>query len=176
MKYPPVADYGGFNPESFDAYYARWPNELASIPKQVVEDWIHRHWRDFASHWVKLSPHAWAYELKTLTSEEVLTIDHIGTWIAELDAEGVEYVSGARRSQTRLATFMLDRGTFPVPILVAKMSGHVVHPRSRDERMKEPLQLIEGHARLACLRGMINSAHPRLASKHQVWVASIPLR
>jgi hypothetical protein len=176
MKYPPVRRYGDIDSESFDAYYARWPQALAAIPQQVVQDWIHRHWRDFKDHWVELAPHTWQYELALFTNEQVLSIDHIGTWISELDAEGVEYVSGAPRGKTHMAQYMLQHGTFPVPILVARSAGHVIHPRSAREPMKQPLQLIEGHSRLACIRGMINSSHPNLASQHRVWVATIPAR
>ena len=174
MIYPPVRNYGDIDVESFESYYARWPKILAEIPKGVVEDWVHRHWRDFRNHWVDLEPHMWRYELELFSCGDILRIDHIGTWIRELDAEGVEYVSGAPRSQTRMAQFMLKNGTYPVPILVAKDAGHVVHPRSAREPMKAPLQLIEGHCRLACLRGMINSSHPNLAREHAVWVATLP--
>jgi hypothetical protein len=174
MKYPAVRQYGDIEMESFSEYYSRWPNELSSIPRGVVEDWIYRHWRDFEEHWAVLAPHTWTFELSQLTTHEVLSIDHISTWIPELDAEGVEYVSGAPRSKTRLAQHMLTNGTFPVPIIVARGAGLVIHPRSDGERMKEPLQLIEGHCRLACMRGMINSNHPSLLAKHSVWLVSIP--
>jgi hypothetical protein len=174
MKYPPVRRYGNIDSEDFDAYYARWPARLQAIPRQVVQDWVHRHWRDFKQHWIDLAPHTWRYDSEVFSNAEILSIDHIATWIPELDAEGVEYVSGAPRGQTRMAQYMLNHGTFPVPILVARNAGHVVHPRSAREPMKEPLQLIEGHCRLACLRGMINANYPSLALRHRVWVATIP--
>lgn len=174
MQYPSVRGYGDFEVETFDSYYARWPQELSAVPRQVVQDWIYRHWRDFSNHWSGLAPHTWSYELKSLSSEEIRSIDHVGTWISELDAEGVEYISDTPRSRTRMAKYMLEYGTFPVPILVAQSAGHVVHPRSVREFMKEPLQLVEGHCRLACLRGMMNAKHPNLAHQHQVWVATIP--
>ena len=174
MNYPPVRRYGDIDSEEFDDYYARWPNGLSSIPKQIVQDWIHRHWRDFRDHWIDLDPHTWRYQSELFSNTDILTIDHIGTWIPELDAEGAEYVSGAPRSKTRMARYMLQHGTFPVPILVARNSGHIVHPRSAREPMKEPFQLLEGHCRLACLRGMINSDHAHLAVQHHVWVATIP--
>jgi hypothetical protein len=101
--------------ESFDEYYARWPNKLSSVPRAVVADWIYRHWNDFSEHWSALAPHSWKFEQVPLTSAEVHTIDHISSWIRELDVEGVEYVNGARRSETRMAQFMLNHGTFLVP-------------------------------------------------------------
>lgn len=172
--YPPVKGYGDFEVESFNDYYARWPDHLSSIPRSVVEDWVYRHWQDFKNHWAAMQPHQWGFERASFSNSEILSIDHIGTWISELDAEGVEYVTGKPRSRTKLAQHMLANGTFPVPIIVARNAGHVQHPRSGGERMKEPYQLIEGHCRLACLRGMINAAHPNLAPTHEVWVVTIP--
>ena len=172
--YPPVIHYGDMDCESFDAYYERWPSELSAIPKSVVADWIHRHWNCFHKHWIELQPHTWSYNLTQFSYEEILAIDHIGRWIPELDAEGVEYVGNTPRSKTRLATHMLTNGTFPVSIIVAKNSGHIVQPRSGGVHMKEPYQLIEGHSRLACIRGMINANHPSLQKLHNVWVVTIP--
>jgi hypothetical protein len=172
--FPPVLNYGDIDAESFDEYYARWPAELGGIPRGVVQDWIHRHWDDFRRHWTKLEPHRWVFELISFSNDQVLSIDHIGAWIQELDAEGVEFVTNKPRSRTRLAQFMLEHGTFPVPIIVAHHAGHVIHPRSGGERMKVPYQLIEGHTRLACIRGMINSDYPRLAERHDVWLVRIP--
>lgn len=174
MKYPAVRKYGDIDSESFESYYARWPEAFSAIPRPIVEDWIYRHWRDFSNHWADLEPHNWSYERKIFSNVEILKIDHIATWIRELDAEGVEYVSNAPRSKSRMAQFILANGTFPVPILVARNAGHVTHPRSAKEPMKEPLQLIEGHCRLACLRGMINSNHHNLGAEHDVWVATLP--
>jgi hypothetical protein len=172
--FPAVRHYGNIQAESFEEHYARWPAALSGIPRGIVQDWIHRHWSDFRRHWVKLTPHRWSFELASLSNDQVLSIGHVGTWISELDAEGVEFVTGKPRSRTRLAQFMLENGTFPVPIIVARDASHMVHPRSGGELTKAPYQLIEGHARLACLRGMINVGHSRLAERHDVWIATIP--
>ena len=172
--YPPVHRYGDMDMESFDSYYSKWPVELSGIPKAVVQDWVYRHWSCFKERWISLQPHNWNYRLCTFTNDDVLAIDHVLTWIPELDAEGVEFVTGAPRSQGRLGQFMLANGTFPMPIIVAENASHIVCPRSGGQRMKTPLQLIEGHARLACIRGMINSQHPNLKSEHQVWLVDIP--
>lgn len=172
--YPAVKRYGDIDIESFDSYYANWPIELSGIPKPVVEDWIYRHWICFKDRWIALEPHKWIYKLAKLTSDEILAIDHVLTWIPDLDAEGVEFVTGAPRSKSRLGQFMLTNGTFPVPIIVAENAGHVMCPCSGGEFMKVPLQLIEGHTRLACIRGMINSQHPTLKPEHEVWLVSIP--
>jgi len=172
--YPPVRDYGDIERESFDSYYGRWPQELSNIPKPVVEDWIHRHWNCFEERWSALAPHKWEYHLETFSNDRILAIDHVLTWIQDLDAEGVEYVTDKPRAQTRLARFMLEHGTFPVPIIVAQDASHLIAPGSGGEHMKAPLHLIEGHSRLACIRGMINSSYPTLKPQHSVWVVKIP--
>lgn len=172
--FPPVKRYGDIDCESFEAYYSRWPAELSRIPKQVVQDWIHRHWHDFYDHWQDLLPQEWTFQLVPYTTAQIMAVDHIGAWIEELDAEGVEFVGTAQRSRTRLAQYMRQHGTFPVPIIVAKSAGHVIHPRSAKEPMREPYQLIEGHSRLACLRGMINAEWPTLRGEHLVWEVAIP--
>lgn len=172
--FPQVQRYGDIDSESVDAYYRRWPAYLAQIPKEVVQDWIHRHWRDFRNHWQDLNPQDWLFSLRRYSTAQVMAIDHIGTWIRELDAEGVEFVGTQPRSQTRLAQHMRQHGTFPVPIIVAHAAGHVVHPRSAGEPMKEPYQLIEGHSRLACLRGMVNARWTTLQDDHLVWEVAIP--
>ena len=172
--YPKVSGYGNHDTESFDSYFSRWPNALTSIPKEVVEDWIYRHWSCFEDDWIDLAPHTWSFNRATFTNEEIMSIRHIGTWIEDLDLEGAEYVTDMPRGQTSLATFMKKHGTFPVPIIVAKDATHVVHPRSGGEFMKGPLQLIEGHCRLGCIRGMISSGYPTLQKSHQVWLAEIP--
>ncbi len=173
-QYPAPKNYGNFDTESFDSYYSRWPSGLSTIPREVVEDWIYRHWYCFRDDWMKLHPHNWSYRLVDFSNEQILAIDHVGEWIQELDAEGVEYVGGFPRSETRLARYMLEFGTFPVPIIVAENAGHVIHPRSNHERMKVPFQLIEGHCRLACVRGMITHKHPSTLSRHKVWLVKLP--
>ena len=69
---------------------------------------------------------------------EILGIDHISSWIKELEAEEVEYVGGTPRSKSRSAQHMLKYGTSAIPILVAKSAGHVIYPRSAKEAMTPP--------------------------------------
>ncbi len=168
--YPEVINYGEFSQESFANYYKRWPTSLNNIPKCIVEHWIYRHREDF-QQWIQLRPHEWKYELKEFSNEEILTISHIYDWIKNLHDEGKEYVSHSKRSETWLAQYMLENGTTPVPIIVGNFFGNIKHPKAHNScNMKEPYQLLEGHSRLGCLFGMIDSRHPNLKTKHKVWV------
>ncbi|HET6805069.1 MAG TPA: hypothetical protein VFH59_06440 [Frateuria sp.] len=172
--YPAVARYGDMDMEPFDAYFARWPKALDSIPEPVVRDWIYRHWHCFADRWIALEPHTWRFELAEFTNADILSIDHVGHWIEDFDAEGVEFVNDYPRAQGAVGLFMLAHGTFPTPIIVACNAGQLEYPRSGGQRMKSPLQLIEGHTRLACLRGMIHARHPSIRDSHAVWLAHVP--
>ncbi|EGQ8541112.1 hypothetical protein [Vibrio parahaemolyticus] len=173
MLYPEVKNYGDFEVESFESYLKRLPKDLSAIPPNVIEQWVYRHWDDFKA-WIDLKPHLWSYELCEFTNEEIMGIGHVDDWIEQLDAEGVEYVTGLPRSQAFVGNYMTNSGSFPEPIIVAKDSGHVVHPKSFGENMVAPLQLIEGHSRLACIRGMITVNHESLKEIHSVWVVIIP--
>ena len=62
-----------------------------------------------------------------------------------------------------------------MPIMVAENAGNILHPISAREPMKAPYQLIEGHCRLACMRGMINSNYKSLKYEYEVWLVEIPL-
>lgn len=70
---------------------------------------------------------------------------------------------------------MLENGTTPAPIIVAKNAHNIKNHRGREMYMKVPFQLIEGHMRLAYLRGMIKQKHPKLKDEQEVWEMKIPL-
>lgn len=173
-EFPAVKGYGDFDVEPFEEYYARWPAALAAMPKCVVESWVYRHWTDFQS-WIELDPAAWKYSLSEFTNEQIMAIDHFGDWRKTLDHWGSELLTNRRRQETWLAKSMLDAGTVPAPIIVAVEAGHVRHPRGlKADFMKEPYQLIEGHMRLAYLRGMNTGGWQTLKPKHLVWAVEIP--
>lgn len=172
--YPEVIGYGDWGAEDFEDYYKRWPDELKTIPKSIVEHWIHRHWQDFQD-WIVLKPHTWKFELCEFDNAEALKVDHFGDWPETFNGWGRELVELEPRSETWLGQYMLENGTFPEPIIVAKNCGHVVHPKGfKDDYMKEPYHLIEGHFRISYLWGMIQANYHSLKGKHQVWLISIP--
>lgn len=168
--YPEVKNYGEVDPESFEEYYERWPSYLNTIPRDIVKEWIYRHWDDFQI-WIPLEPHKWTYELKEFTNDEILSIDHINNWIETLHKEGVEYINGTRKGFA--GSYVVNNGTFPSPIIVGENFGSLLHPsvpESFNWHMKEPFQLIEGTRRLGSLFGMIDAKHHNLQDRHEVWV------
>lgn len=159
--------------EPFETYFERWPTEYGHVPSGVIETWVYRHWRDF-QRWLPLQPLHWAYELEQIKSSEILTIGHVGSWPDTLKYWGDDLFEGKARRATWLGRTMLDIGTTPAPIIVARNAGRYGHPREANAPFVEPYQLIEGHMRLAYLKGMIRHGHPQLQSHHEVFVATLP--
>ncbi|SOU11900.1 hypothetical protein LMG19145_03028 [Xanthomonas arboricola pv. fragariae] len=171
MIVPEVNGYGGSGIESFEEYFARWPLELGNFPRDVVENWVYRHWQDFGRHWLDRDLSRFEFHLVELTNSEVMGIGHIKDWMQTLDYWGDELFRCASRSATWLAKSMLDYGTSPAPIIVAPQASGMYHPAG------EPMhgtQLIEGHLRLAYLRGMIRHNHSSLQERHEVWAVCLP--
>lgn len=171
MIVPAVKDYGGHNQESFDDYYKRWPNELSNFPRCVVENWVHRHWQDFKNHWLGRSIECYSFELTNLTNPQIMEIGHIADWLKTLDYWGDELFRSKARQETWLGKYMLANGTTPAPIIVAPNATGLEHPKGGPMHSN---QLIEGHMRLAYLRGMIRHSHQALGTAHVVWHASMP--
>lgn len=169
---PPVKGYGGFDVEQFDEYYARWPKELDNFPRCVVENWVYRHWSDFENLWLERDIERFEFIRVELTNAEVLEILHVGDWLETLDYWGDELFRNKVRRETWLAKYMLEHGTWPAPIIVATNVMGLEHPRGLP---MHPNQLIEGHMRLAYLRGMIRHDHPSLRLSHSVWHVSLPI-
>lgn len=172
-RIPAPHDWGTFKVEPFDEYRARWPTKYADVPDAVIESWIHRHWQQFQA-WLPLHPLEWKYEVVTLTSQEVLTISHVGDWMTTLEYWGNDLLDDSHRKQTWLGKFLLEHGTTPAPMILAKNAGHWNHPRESGKRMQEPLQLVEGHLRLAYLQALIRRSYPAFQAIHQVVVATLP--
>ncbi|WP_238691539.1 hypothetical protein [Xanthomonas campestris] len=167
MIAPTVNGYGDSGAESFDDYYARWPKQLSNFPQCVVESWVHRHWQDFERDWLNRSIDQFVFAQANLTNAEIMHIGHFDEWLETLDYWGDELFRDQIRRSTWLATYMLTNGTSPVPIIVAANSSGLMHPKGATMRSN---QLIEGHMRLAYLRGMIRQNHTSLRQSHLVWL------
>jgi len=171
MIVPEVKESGSSGTEAFEEYFARWPRELGNFPRDVVENWVYRHWRDFRRHWIDRDLMRFAFRLVELPNSKVMEIGHIKDWMQTLDYWGDELFRDESRKATWLAKSMLDCGTPPAPIIVATQASGMYHP------MGAPMhgtQLIEGHLRLAYLRGMIRHNHSSLRDRHEVWALCLP--
>ena len=162
--------------EPLSNYLSSWPAEYSNVPEVVIKTWIYRHWSQF-QEWLPLNPLEWQYEPVMFTNDEVMTIRYPADKFAkDLESWGSNLISGQYRKSTRLGKYMLESGTTPVPIIVAKNAGNWVHPREHGLLMCEPLQIIEGHMRMAYLQGMIRFNHTSLKANHEVIMVTLPDR
>lgn len=172
MIIPKVKNYGNTDPETFEEYVSRWPSNLFNFPLGVIEDWAYRHNPQFIDMWVPLRPELWTFSLQEMANEKIMSIQHLEGELEHYDHVANKLLGTTDRYQ-RLAQYMGEKGTCPVPIIVAVNAEGVQHPKSRTgELMRTPLQLIEGHCRLGFLREMNRRGWPTLKANHDVWILS----
>ncbi len=164
---PRVHKYGSFDVEPFQTYFRRWPKALSNVPECVVENWVHRHWSDFQM-WRRFDLQSFQFELASFSNPEIMAIGHFDDWFRTLDYWGDDLFEDQLRKNTWLGAFMLKNGTAPAPIIVAVNAGSIEHPLGGF--LRTPTHLIEGHMRLAYLRGMIRHNHSKLKNYHGVWL------
>ena len=170
VKPPPVLGYSSFEREPFAEYIKRWPPALSNFPPNVVEFWVHRHWSDFQDHWLSLDLAALRFEFKRYTNPQVMQIGYFEDRFEALDHWGDALFVNPIRKNSWLGKYMLENGTVPEPPILAIDAHGIVHPRGlKDELMQVPSHLIEGHMRLAYLRGMIRNKYPGLKPDHPIW-------
>ena len=170
---PAPLNWGTVNIEPFADYRTRWPKKYSKVPIEVIETWIYRHWQDFQT-WLPLSPLEWIYEHCHLTSDEVLAVGQVGDRMSTIDYWGNDLFDGPMRKATWLGRFMLEHGTTPSPMIIARGAGAYSHPQVSGCQMHEPLQLVEGHLRLAYLRALILRSHSSVQRVHKVMMATLP--
>jgi hypothetical protein len=159
--------------ETFEDYLARWPKDLTNVPVDVIKNWVFYHNEFVREHSDVYCLKNWSFELKYFSSEEIVEIKHYDSEIKHWDHIGNELMKG-RMSGYDTADYMLEKGTFPCPIIVAHNAASFKHAKSlEDEFMLEPYHLIEGNRRVGFIRGMHKNAYPKLQPKHNVWVVAI---
>lgn len=172
IKVPSVRNHGDSNVEPFEIYFQRWPKALSNFPPCVIKNWVHRHWREFSA-WLKFDLETFEFKSAQFSNPEIMAIGHFDDWFRTLDYWGDDLFKDELRRSTWLASFMLKYGTSPAPIIVAINADQVKHPLGGF--LKTPSHLIEGHMRLAYLRGMIRHNHPTLKDSHAVWQLYLPV-
>lgn len=163
-----VGGYGGHDTEPFESYLKRWPASLSNFPSAVVKDWVWRHWGDFRHLWLDRGIEELRFDLNTYDDAEILQIGQFERW----DDLADRHLDPKDPLNFSLGRYMVEHGTFPVPIIVATNSHGLIHPRGYP---MQPLHLIEGHRRLGMLRGLLKREHPTLVGSYQVWNLVLPI-
>lgn len=173
VRPPKRENVNSYKAESFESYYSRWPCELANVPEDVVRQWVYYHNEIFWEDRIVYEIEKWKFELKKFTNDEILEILHYPSEIEHMDKNGdILMQQGMPGYDT--AEYMLEYGTFPCPIIVARNAGAYKHIKSiGNETMLEPYHLVEGHRRLGFVRGMIKHGYEKLKLSHEVWLTTI---
>ena len=173
MNIPKRNDPSEFKCETFEDYYARFPNQLSHIPEDVVRTWFWFHNEQVIGFSKLYHFRKWTFTLEKFDNSNIMEIRHFEYDLKRLDGKGAEFIKGKMKGYDT-ADFMFENGTSPCPMNVAKNAGEHIHQqRFEGEEMLQPYHLIEGNRRLAFLRAMIKYKFSRLKDSHDVWVVNI---
>jgi hypothetical protein len=148
--------------EPFETWWSRVRDQLANVPANVAEHWVHRHFTGSPYTFLPLEQLRFARQQWTLDQLAAVTFGSCWSWnpndLARLD----------RERTTPLAAMMIDAGTWPEPIIILD------NPERLAEEMGPRMgrwHLIEGHKRLTYLRCL--AATGGANALHDVWIATV---
>ncbi|OEE56643.1 MULTISPECIES: hypothetical protein [Vibrio] len=169
---------------SFDDFYKLIPEELSNFPESVLRQWVYEHGKGDGDvvDALNLIPNLsqWDFQLVELSNAEIESIKHYPYDEKRLLEKGEWWVRSGRHSAPAFCNFMLEQGTTPAPLIVARNASNHSHPilefryPGHEGPMLKPLHLLEGNRRFALLRAMINKGTASLKDKHSVWVVTFP--
>lgn len=153
--------------ESKDQYEARLRAALPDFPSQVIRDWIVRHGESAFQEHGWLDYRRLRFDLTEMPTSCLLQM------VLTSNEQAVSGWSRAIRTdndfqETRLGQYMLRAGTWPVPpVVLYNPSGLVKAQGAALGRY----HLLEGHHRLAYLKGLFIPPPIPALEFHEVWKA-----
>lgn len=161
---------GSFEVEPFETYRQRVNKLLPNWPDDALENWLHRHFDFFVGEYSWLGFDKMLFTLETWNSDRIYT--QINSHKLEMiDDWGKGIFSTAPSMQTWLQRYFIDKGTWPVPIIILNNSTGIVNVRK--EKYGQPYHLLEGHLRLGYFRNIIRKSQDNLNESHNIWVVSV---
>lgn len=144
-------------------YLARVGSALPNFPPQVVDDWFRRHGAHVLDNTSYLDHRSLKFELAqwpTASLAQVTTRCEIADWtLGFVDRNTDLFYRGC------VSNYILQNGTWPIPPSI------LVGPeRTIGADHLGSAHLLEGHRRLAFVRGMAEENHPLIHPFHDVWV------
>ena len=151
-------------PEPLKQYCARIQPLIPNVPRDVIVQWLCRHYQMAMQMWHWLNLPGLHFEKQTWATERLL---------GEVAVRDPRYVATYRQSlfdttfpnNSRLALFMRKRGTWPRRIIILDAAT-----LSSSPKMPGPIVLLEGHRRFACLGAL--SERGMAKPFHRVWFAA----
>lgn len=155
--------------EPFATYNERVGPLLPNWPADALEQWPHRHWRDFRGTWAWLGVDGLSFTAETWSTERIVSdirfVDH--EYFTEYARS---FASNESARGSPLGEFLIAHGTWPVPILTLRYDGEYRPPDHC--RVHSPFTLLEGHRRLSFLRGILDAKLVSVRPAHDVWVVT----
>ncbi|HEX4497546.1 MAG TPA: hypothetical protein VIE43_17865 [Thermoanaerobaculia bacterium] len=152
--------------ESGEDYRARLPFLLPYFPIAVLEDWLCRHgnavslfgWLDYRQF--RFSREEWqSVQVESVMSSNEPTVEGWSQLFRESQC----------RRKNRLGAFMINEGTWPVPPIVLDNTNGICSPAGQQ---LSRYHLLEGHHRLAYLRGLIADPRWEVEPSHEIWLVT----
>ena len=147
----PNFDEGGGVITPFDEWWARVSKSYPTVPKDVAEQWLHRHWGH--SHFGFLVSDDYVFELVNFDPEEILNI-----WnFSNKDVQEAKKTGAYRLTQNFwVRNYMVETLKFPRPIIVLdNLDNHIEEIIDRPHWLKGHQKiLVEGHRRHEVAVGM----------------------
>jgi hypothetical protein len=151
--------------EADDEYQRRLEELLPNFPAQVIKDWIVRHGRSaFREHgWLDYRRFRFEQAQRPVIffRNAVLTSNEpaVASW-----ALAIRVNKGFQESD--LGSYMLENGTWPVPPVILANSSGLKHPQGEGLGRHH---LLEGHHRLAYLKGFATPPPIPTQERHSLW-------
>lgn len=160
------AGWGGWKVESFQDYEPRARALLPNFPRDVLEDWVFRHYGDAVSDYGWIGLRGVRFEKCLWRTERIL--NEVRSWPGDDRTSGwtTQFRERVQFQKSDLGAYMLQHGTWPFPILVLDNSGSVKRPDGL--ALASPLHLMEGHHRYGYLRAMHDDGRWTPKEQHPV--------
>lgn len=151
--------------EPFERWHDRVREEIPHVPACVAEHWLYRHGSGTPYTWLPLS--RLRFQLQTW---DLAQVQQIGEGIEPRWCPGWSDALGTdrHRRESSLGQYMLEHGTWPVPIIVLDNAAGICAP---DDEPMARWHLIESHMRSAYIDHLAKTQ--KAQSHHQVWVATM---
>lgn len=161
---------GTFNKQSFENWWQCHSAELAHLPPDLLEQWVHRHWMHSPFTFLPLD--TLKCQRQSWSGEEVLGRVH-RAWGGELHPQSDYDTFQRQGGDTRLRTARsLDGGTWDFPMVVLSTPNGVID--GGELRAGVRFVILEGHQRHRYLNALHYLGRPP-AGPHEVLVISSPI-
>jgi hypothetical protein len=167
----PTTDKWGAVNEDWADYLARAKPALPTFPDEVLRQWFFEH-PHAAEDWAWLGyPHL-TFETRRLSLAQIVSSDFGDDGCVRTFRENFERSPRAAFPECdRIAAFVRRNGTWPVaPVFLDNPFGTIASDGGW--RCTAPLQLLEGHHRLAVMQSLANTT--TLDPSHEIWVVLRP--